>query len=181
MVAAMKKIFTDFTNIASQIHALLESKPPLSKLERDIQKCFKRYGKSSEHHAILVSIRPDDNGTDVFFDPRAKVARNCEVDVRPLSKDYSLDSGIKLRRSGGYCVVMALDPSKPPQDQIPGWNTGTLSVPDSYLEKPLITVADPLKLLAVSPNKSGIDTADNVAYQIRQGRAAGTQTLRCHM
>lgn len=140
-------------------------------LERDIVNCHRRFSKNPDYQAILVAIRPDPAGVHLYKNPHTGREETADIDVRALSKRYTLDNGIRLERSTGAHVVMALDLRKPPEEQIRNWQPGTLTFPGAYLAEPLLTVPDPHRVLTATGK--GI----RPSVDVRAEQEAGTQVF----
>lgn len=143
-----------------------DAQQPYTELERDIVARHRNFSNNKNYHAILVSIRPDMEGRYSYTDPRTGMEEKAELNICALQTCYTLENGVRLERSAGYKVVMALDIRKPPEEQIRGWQAGTLVFPDKYLGAPLITVADPKNVLARSADMTGIVPSVDISRQV---------------
>lgn len=129
---------------------------PYTPFEKEIVHALRRLADNTNYRALYVSIRPDPDGRYGYLDPDTRMNVRAEWNIWTVSKKYSLDNAVRLERSTGYKIVMALDPHKTLQEQLRGWTPGTMDFPIRYLTNPVISLDDPYKLLGRGGGASGI-------------------------
>lgn len=149
-----------------------DAQQPYTPLERAIMDRYRNFSHDPQYHAIYVSIRPDTEGPYTYIDPRNNREERADINVCALGTCYSLENGVRLERSAGYKVVMALDIRKSPEEQIRGWKAGTMAFPDKYLHSPIITVPDLKGVLSNSTNMTGIMPTIDLGPRITPPKAA---------
>lgn len=132
-----------------------EHRPQKTPFEARLLEAFETCRHDDTYKAVRVSIMSERLAgpySVMYEDPRTGACAWGAFDVGLVERHQSCADVIQRYNNAGSTVVMMLDPFRaPPEGQIPGWQLGTMSFPDRFLSRPLITVALDNKAQSLPP------------------------------